>query len=313
MKTSLKLLFLALTTAPLAMGCTASEADGQEGAEQDLVQKQIPDGTVAKVVYSRDDRPVDGAFTSVTVLRTLTGGYDVTVDRSAWDRIQYKEVSKHETIGTNLTCTFKNASGEAHCERDMRPVDGSLTEVDIVANAARGGFDVTRTSTGARAPLKQVDKIAAALKLDSSQTQMAAVSPKLIPDGLVTTAVWSRDERPVDGDLKEIILVRNANSKYDAKLHVSFYDRLNGKVSDQSRTLAIQLDCEFNQVTAEASCSRDARPVDGSLSELAITKTQNADHFAARLDTTAITGEKKTEVLGDAFKLDTAHLTVDQP
>jgi hypothetical protein len=73
--------------------------------------------------FSRDDRPVDGMFTELTLLK-VTRGYNVTLRTVYYDRIQHRDVDTTKTLGQGLDCTFQG--NRISCERDDRPVDGEL-------------------------------------------------------------------------------------------------------------------------------------------------------------------------------------------
>jgi hypothetical protein len=48
---------------------------------------------------------------------------------------------------------------------------------------------------------------------------------------------FSRDDRPVDGALKELVIVRNADGTYDATLRTAFFDRINGVEVDETESI----------------------------------------------------------------------------
>jgi hypothetical protein len=113
----------------------------------------------------------------------------------------------------------------------------------------------------------------------SNQTTSATktfVQPRPAVDGVVVQAAkleFSRDLRPVDGDLKVLTLTKTAEGRYDATLRTAFYDRLNGHPVDKTESLGNGLQCV--QLAANYDCKRDLRPVDGDLVELKLTR--NAD------------------------------------
>ena len=47
----------------------------------------------------------------------------------------------------------------------------------------------------------------------------------------------SRDDRPVDGALKELVITRNAEGTYDATLRTAFFDRVNGVEVDETEEI----------------------------------------------------------------------------
>ena len=51
------------------------------------------------------------------------------------------------------------------------------------------------------------------------------------------TLVFSRDDRPVDGALKELVVVQNAEGTFDATLRTAFFDRINGVEVDETEEI----------------------------------------------------------------------------
>lgn len=133
---------------------------------------------------------------------------------------------------------------------------------------------------------------------------------QIIPNwGEVAKVSFSADERPVDGDLREVILTMDADGKYDASLHIS----LGGLVPnppanpDSTEDIAFGLECQ-NQFADEAgtltgvSCSVDRRLVDGGLTEVLFQR--EAEGFTAKLiETPARGGEARVRDLASHLSL----------
>ncbi len=114
---------------------------------------------------------------------------------------------------------------------------------------------------------------------------------------------FARDLRPVDGDLVEVKLAKDADGKYTASLRTAFYDRINGKAIDETNELASGLTCLLTR--GDYSCSVDKRPVDGALTVLSI--AQGEEGMTAKLTSTFVnrqTGENEVSVkeLGEGLK-----------
>ena len=107
----------------------------------------------------------------------------------------------------------------------------------------------------------------------SRSARFAAVKYKIIAAANVAPVrIFSRDNRPVDGDLKELKLVK-VGSKYDVTLRTAFYDRIHGQAVDTTEELGSGLACTF--ATDAISCERDDRRVDGVLTEVKLVNGRN--------------------------------------
>ncbi len=120
---------------PGAVGLPFPRQDaGSSGPPPGAVGLPLPpkDAGVAPsvpLVFSRDDRPVDGAFKQFT-LKPLSGGkWNASLETKAIDRIAGKEIDKTDSIGIGMSCILED---QIDCKVDHRPVDGALTEVQLV-------------------------------------------------------------------------------------------------------------------------------------------------------------------------------------
>ena len=94
--------------------------------------------------------------------------------------------------------------------------------------------------------------------------------------------VFSRDDRRVDGELRELKITPEDGPTFTATLHTAHVDRSNGQKIDQSEELASGLTCSMTD--AEVTCSRDDRPADGQLKELVVSRNEEGT-FDATLRT----------------------------
>ncbi len=94
---------------------------------------------------------------------------------------------------------------------------------------------------------------------------------------------YSRDARPVDGDLKELKITKE-NSRHTSKvtLRTAFVDRMGGNVSDTTETIGVNMDCK-SIARGGIICTDDRRPVDGPLTEVTVKNTRIG--YEARLRT----------------------------
>ncbi|MCX6124226.1 MAG: hypothetical protein NTV34_05685 [Proteobacteria bacterium] len=108
----------------------------------------------------------------------------------------------------------------------------------------------------------------------SRSARFAPLKYKIIEPAIAVAPVrtFSRDSRPVDGDLKELKLVK-VGSKYDVTLRTALWDRVHGQAVDTTEKLGSGLECIF--ATDAISCERDDRPVDGMLTEVTLVNDRN--------------------------------------
>jgi hypothetical protein len=111
-------------------------------------------------------------------------------------------------------------SADVVFRRDDRPVDGELRELTISPDP--GGFTATLRSA-------HFDRIAGQ---EVEQTEeLATVLNGTIADAEVRL---SRDDRPADGVLKELVVVQNAEGTFDATLRTAFFDQRDGTEVDET-------------------------------------------------------------------------------
>jgi len=94
--------------------------------------------------------------------------------------------------------------------------------------------------------------------------------------------LFSRDDRPVDGELREVKITPEDGSTFAATLHTTYVDRINGHEIDQTEQLASGLTCSITD--AQVTCSRDDRAADGKLHELVVSRNDEGT-FDATLRT----------------------------
>jgi hypothetical protein len=105
--------------------------------------------------------------------------------------------------------------------------------------------------------------------------------------------LFSRDDRPADGELREIKIVPQDGSTFDATLHTAHFDRIAGQEVESTEELAAGLTCTITD--AVVTCSRDDRPADGLLKELVVSRNAEGT-FDATLRTASFDQIDGTEV-----------------
>ena len=112
----------------------------------------------AELLFSRDDRPVDGELRELKVIRENGSTFTATLRTAHIDRINQQEVDQTEELASGLTCSITDA--RVTCIRDDRPADGQLKEL-VVSQTEEGTFDATlRTAFFDRVTGKEVDETA---------------------------------------------------------------------------------------------------------------------------------------------------------
>ncbi len=79
-------------------------------------------------VFSRDQRPVDGALTELSLVPN-GALYDAILRTVIVNRQTGEEGESKDTLGSRLDCTF--TAEKINCQRDDRPVDGISTTVEL--------------------------------------------------------------------------------------------------------------------------------------------------------------------------------------
>jgi hypothetical protein len=113
---------------------------------------------------------------------------------------------------------------------------------------------------------------------------------------------FSRDDRPLDGMLKEIKITPNGG-KSDLTLRTAFTDMRTGRSSDETKELGSGLDCSF--ADAAITCVRDDRPLDGILNEVKLVKDAagnwTATQHTALVDMRTGQASDETKVLAEGL------------
>ncbi|MDP8908093.1 MAG: hypothetical protein M3N47_03035 [Chloroflexota bacterium] len=112
--------------------------------------------------------------------------------------------------------------------RDDRPVDGELRELRIVPEDGPTFAATLRTAHTDRVNQQEIDRT----------EELASGLACSITDAEV---ICSRDDRPVDGQLKELVVSQSADGTFAASLRTAFFDRINGQEVDETESLATGL------------------------------------------------------------------------
>lgn len=117
-------------------------------------------------------------------------------------------------------------SGTLLFRRDGRHVDGQLRELRIAAEGDAPTFIATlRTADIDRIDADETEPLAAGLVCSITDAEVRC----------------SRDDRPMDGQLMELVVVRAAGDTFDATLRTAFFDRINGIEVDKTVEIAAGL------------------------------------------------------------------------
>jgi hypothetical protein len=197
--------------------------------------------------------------------------------------------------------------------RDLRPVDGALTEITINKNS-QGKYDATLTNTyaGGSGANQETETIATGMDCTFDQKEpgileRADAGPKDYLLGLTCIV----DKRPSDGEKKELTLVKDTTGNtFKATLASSFFDRRSGNEASESKELASRLklagtlSAPITEIEGEKTLFiRDLRATDGLLTEIAIIKTENGIYSATFTVTSAGRGgnHQDQKLLGEGM------------
>ena len=91
------------------------------------------------LVFSRDDRPVDGILTEISIKDNSIGRSVVSLKTAYYDRINGRTVEETDLIGSDMECVIKRKEKilKVTCLEDKRPADGPLLELKIEINQDR--------------------------------------------------------------------------------------------------------------------------------------------------------------------------------
>lgn len=240
-----------VTLVAFGAGCAASTDDGaSDSNESDVVAGHAELKTGSFKLYGEAHHvpsPSCDLFTKLTIangiagpVATLAGGVTGFCRPAVAAPVVYNLKFKTTDCGT-LVYEGSNAGRKIVLRDNRTRICRDLQQAQIIVDETVNG--------GAPHRLFSYDN---------------AVSPE--PTGPV---VFSRDDRPVDGVLKELTLSPK-NGKWDATLRTALYDRLAGHPVDTTDEIAFGLDCKLER---EITCRVDKRPVDGALTELKITQS----------------------------------------
>ena len=124
----MRILKPALATATLMM-LTAS--CGSRSSSSSLLD--TPSGNQpAKMIFTEDKRPVDGALTEILLEKSAAKKYDLTITRKIVSRSTGAEGSVTIKEVPDMSCEFSTKL--IFCAVDKRTVDGALHELSIVKN-----------------------------------------------------------------------------------------------------------------------------------------------------------------------------------
>lgn len=122
------------------------------------------------------------------------------------------------------TASHAMAQSNIVFRKDLRPVDGALTELVIAESGA--GYDITLGQAFYSRPQRKMietsESIARGLECEISEERVFC----------------SRDDRPSDGTLVEITVMQSGNDRYTASKRTVFNDRRTGQEVEQTDVIA---------------------------------------------------------------------------
>ena len=108
-------------------------ACGSESRQSSTVHSGDIGGSQSKpsiLIFSKDERLVDGALHEITVKRNRAGTYSVSHRVALRDFRTGQPSETTNVLVEDAQCTFSEYL--VSCENDRRPVDGALIRVDLV-------------------------------------------------------------------------------------------------------------------------------------------------------------------------------------
>lgn len=100
-------------------------------------------------------------------------------------------------------------------QKDLRPVDGPLTQLTIAQNDNQH-VTVTITTQSGRSNITKVNKLSDRFLCN-------------VPTNVRFSIDCRHDMRPVDGALTQVTVVQTGDNSFDAKIIHSFFDQRTGK------------------------------------------------------------------------------------
>ena len=177
--------------------------------------------------------------------------------------------------------------------RDLRPIDGALVEMTL-ENDALGKYNANLIKTFAdqAGSKKQSEKLASNLECSFSKEEpsiLARVDEK--PIDRLTKIICVSDQRPADGELKELTFEKVSGSLFSVSLRTAYFDRISGKQVDTTTVLESALMLKGTMppifITPEPATngekwhfSRDLRAADGPLVEIALIRSSANTYYA---------------------------------
>lgn len=185
--------------------------------------------------------PVDGAFTNIYFTKIdnhptdpSLAIYDAKMNQSFFDHTTGQLKTTQTNLGERLELQAQANLKVYSFSKNLMPADGALTVVELKENNV-GNFNATLSETYipmmGSGVVGDVKDIAVDLPCDFSFDSA----------GDLEQVICSRDDRPVDGELYELIIKKDLIGRFDVMVHINFYDRLNGKEVDETEVLATGL------------------------------------------------------------------------
>jgi hypothetical protein len=112
-------------------------------------------------------------------------------------------------------------------------VDGVFTELNIKSfNVAREAQVILRSAWVNRKTGENVENV---------DLELSGLNCLLVGKKVLSSITCSRDDRPVDGALVQIIVKRNKHNTFDAVMKTTIVSRMTGKQTTKTESLANDL------------------------------------------------------------------------
>ncbi len=134
------------------------------------------------ILFSRDNRQADGSLVEIAVASNSAGGFDITRRSAHTDRRAGTQVDDTKSIVRGASCSITDTL--VSCQKDMRMVDGPLTEVTIEQGSNSNYSAVLKVTTQSRAAggtKTETTRLGDNLTRSTGRTQPVADQPEPDP------------------------------------------------------------------------------------------------------------------------------------
>lgn len=144
------------------------------------------------------------------------------------------------------------------------------------------------------------------------KTIFSILALTIISSSAFADMTFKRDSRPVDGDMK-LLVIKNENSRMEAsvKLISAIVSRMSGQSKTETIIDEVGMECKISKKAGSISmvyCMNDLRPADGAKTEVIVKKNARTQSFDVTLKTSfysQMTGEeiKQSKIVASDLNL----------